>query len=110
MDGHHYLFQKQLKAFFIDGGKIPDNRCFIKLSTKFQDGHSPFHLIESFRIKLLSIPKQLYLFEKSLYTYEKTSGDPFTEPIYLNGNIKSGNGVFAICRSTDFTITFSPPY
>lgn len=33
-------------------------------------------------------------------------GDPFTEPIYINGNIKGGNGIFALCRSTELKITF----
>lgn len=32
----------------------------------------------------------------------------FSEPVYLNGNIKEGNGVFAICRSSVLSIKFSP--
>ena len=47
-------------------------------------------------------------FEKSLDTYGKISRDPFAEPIYINGNIKGGNGIFALCRSRELKITFSP--
>ena len=58
----------------------------------------------SFRVRLMSIPKELYLFEKSLYTYRKVSDDPFVEPVNLKGNIKGGNGVFAICRSRELIV------
>jgi hypothetical protein len=62
-------------------------------------------------VKLLSVPKDFYLFEKNLYTYEKVSEDPFSEPVYLNGNIKDGNGVFAICRSSELRIILPfPPF
>jgi hypothetical protein len=102
--------QFPVNAFFIDGSKIPDKKCIIKMSTQFNDGRSVFEFIKSFRIKLLSIPEELYLFEKSLYTYNKVSDDPFSEPVYLNGNIKGGNGVFAICRSTELIINLRPWY
>jgi hypothetical protein len=91
-------------AYFIDGIEISDNECHIILSIKFHDDLSPFEIFRSFRIKLLSIPKELYFFEKSLYTYNKVKEDPFSEPVYLNGNIKEGNGVFALCRSSDLII------
>jgi hypothetical protein len=106
------LLQTRVKAFFIDGNNIQGNICDLSLVAKFNDGYSLFHFFTSFRVKLLSIPKELYIFEKSLYTYEKTIEDPFAEPIYLNGNIKNGNGIFAICRSTEVSITlpFPPLY
>jgi len=98
-------------AYFIDGSKASGNKCDITLSVRFHDGYSLFDFFTSFRIKLLSIPEELYLFEKSLYTYDKVSEDPFSEPVYLNGNIQGGNGVFAICRSTDISIILPfPPY
>ena len=97
-------------AYFIEGNKITDNECIITLSTQFQDSHSVYDGLKSIRIKLLSLPETLYLFEKSLYTYEKVSEDPFSEPVYLNGNIQGGNGVFAICRSSELVINLSPWY
>jgi hypothetical protein len=97
-------------AYFIDGSKISFDTCVIKISTIFDNDRAPFDIIRSLRIRLLSIPKVLFLFEKSLYTYNLNSGDPFSEPVYLNGNINGGNGVFAICRSTELTINFSPWY
>lgn len=105
-------------AYFIDGSKIFSSKCYITLTTQF---HGPMsnlarltsHALEeynSIRIKLLSIPEELYLFEKSLYTYNKVKDDPFSEPVYIRGNIEGGYGVFAICRSTELIINFDPPY
>jgi hypothetical protein len=97
-------------AYFIEGSKIPLDKCIIRISTQFDDELSPLDILRSLRVRLLSIPKALFLFEKNLYSYSLNSGDPFSEPVYLNGNIKGGNGVFAICRSTELTLKFSPWY
>jgi hypothetical protein len=95
-------------AYFIDGSKIPDNKCVIKLSTLFLEDRIGFkEFSRTTRVRLLSIPKELFLFEKSLYTYAQNSRDPFSEPVYLNGNITGGNGIFAICRSKEFSIKHS---
>jgi|WetSurMetagenome_2_1015567.scaffolds.fasta_scaffold03846_4 hypothetical protein len=95
-------------AFFIEGGKIPEKKCLLKMFIQYSDGYSVYDGFKFIRIKLLSIPEELYLFEKSLYTHKKTSTDPFSEPVYINGNIKGGNGIFALCRSKELKITFSP--
>ena len=97
-------------AYFIEGTKIPFDKCIIKISTQFKNERSPFNFLRALRVRLLSIPKELFLFEKSLYSYSLNIGDPFSEPVYLNGNIKGGNGIFAICRSSELTIKFSPLY
>jgi hypothetical protein len=99
-----YLEESPVKAYFIDGNKVSDDNCNMTLLVKFNDGYSFYNVFTSFRIKLLSIPRELYLFEKSLYTYGKVTEDPFSEPVYLNGNIKDGNGIFAICRSSEVSI------
>lgn len=112
LDMNHYIcndnnisvLKSPVFAYFIEGSKIQDNICYIKLSTQFQDSYCVYDFFRSFRIKLLSIPQELYLFEKNLYTYGKTSEDPFSEPVYIEGNIKGGNGTFAICRSTQLYI------
>jgi hypothetical protein len=101
-------------AYFIDGSKIPGGNCTFKLSTENQNGVAIPGYCKSFRVRLMSIPKELYLFEKSLYTYSKVSDDPFAEPVNLKGNIKGGNGVFAICRSRELIVypdpTIKPVY
>jgi hypothetical protein len=97
-------------GYFIDGSRIADKICNITLTTQFNDSYSIYDFIKGFRIKLLSIPEELYLFEKSLYTYEQNAKDPFSEPVYLIGNIKGGNGVFAICRSSTLSINLSQWY
>lgn len=94
-------------AYFIEGEKISGSRCLITLSIQYNDGYCVYDAFKALGIKIISVPKDLYLFEKSLSTYKKTSQDPFSEPVYLGGNIKGGNGIFAICRSTDIKITFS---
>ncbi|MBN1598014.1 MAG: DUF4249 family protein [Bacteroidales bacterium] len=104
-----YCEESPVKAYFIDGSQVLYNNCDMTLLVKFNDGYSFFNIFSSFRIKLLSIPQELYLFEKSLYTYETVARDPFSEPVYLNSNIINGNGIFAICRSTTATITLPFP-
>jgi len=95
-------------VFLFEGGKIPDSKCFMSVYIQYGDGYIPQEVFKAIRIRLLSVPKELFHFEKSLYTHKKTVGDPFSEPVYLGGNIKGGNGVFAICRSTGLKINFSP--
>lgn len=100
-----YTYEKSpVSAYFIDGSKISGDTCYIKLSTQFQDGYSLYDAFWSFKIKLLSIPEDMYLFEKSLNIYGRVANDPFSEPIYLEGNINGGNGFFAICRSNDIKV------
>lgn len=87
-------------AVFIDGGQIHGDDCIISLSIPFGDTRAPISSLRNLRIKLLRITEEFYLFEKSLYTYYKVKNDPFSEPVYLNGNVKGGNGIFTICRSS----------
>lgn len=109
IDKRNLLDKSPVYAYFIDGSKNSGNTCNMTIAVKFNDGYSLFDIFSSFRIILLSIPEELYQFEKSLYTYKKVSGDPFSEAVYLNGNIKAGNGVFAICRSSEISITLPFP-
>ncbi len=113
---HQFCIEKRLyweespvKAYFIDGSKVSDDYCNMTLLVKFNDGYSLYNVFTSFRIKLLSIPRELYLFEKGLYTYGNVTEDPFSEPVYLNGNIKNGNGIFAICRSSEISVILPFP-
>ena len=97
-------------AYFIEGSKIPENKCAIKISTQFDDERSLFEFIKNLQVRLLSIPKDLFTFEKSLYSYRQNSKDPFSEPVNLNGNIQGGTGVFAICRSRVLQVKFTHWY
>lgn len=94
-------------AYFIEGKKILGSECQLTISIQYNDGLCLYDIIKAIGIKIISIPGELHLFEKSVYTYGKTSGDPFAEPVYINGNIKGGNGIFALCRSKELKITFS---
>ncbi len=105
---HRNIESSPATSFLIEGGKIPDPKCIMTIYIQYWDAYCPYDVFKSIRIRLLSVPVELYHFEKSLYTYNKTAGDPFTEPVYLGGNIKGGVGVFAICRSSNLKINFSP--
>jgi hypothetical protein len=109
-DTFQYIEKSPVSAYFIEGIKIPDSICNITLSVQFSDFHCVYDILQSLHIRLLSIPEELYEFEKNIYAYEQNRKDPFSEPVYLNGNIKGGNGIFAICRSTELSIKFSPWY
>jgi hypothetical protein len=91
-------------AFFMSTGLKEDTICNIQIIVGVGD-QQIFDYKKPVRIKLLSIPKELYYFEKSLYEYRKGLQDPFSEPVYLNGNIKGGYGIFAVCRSMDISFT-----
>lgn len=95
-------------AYFIQGDNITGTECIPTLSVQYSDDLSMFDSFKAISIKVISIPRELYLFEKNIYTYLKTSSDPFAEPVYLKGNIKGGNGIFALCRSKELKISFSP--
>jgi hypothetical protein len=88
-------------ALFIDGRQVPGDECIISLSIPFGDTRAPISSLGTLRIKLLTITEDFYMFEKRLCNYNKVKNDPFAEPVYLNGNIKGGNGIFTICRSTN---------
>jgi len=82
---------------FFDGKTIPENACNMKIKIDingFYDYGRPI------KITLNSIPKDLYDYEKSYHTYLETLFDPFSEPVYLRGNIKRGYGIFAICSGS----------
>ena len=101
LDCTHY---DTLNTFFIDGSKIPDGNCIIKISTYWDDVQYIPSFIEYFRVRLMSIPKEAYLFYKSLYTYDIRADDPFSELVNINGNIVGGNGIIALCRSRDLIV------
>ncbi len=64
----------------------------------------------SVRIRIMSIPVELYKWAQSLYYYDRVTQDPFSEPVNITGNIKGGNGVFAVCRSKELIVEFNPRY
>jgi hypothetical protein len=105
-----YMIRVPVYAYFIEGSKISENKCTIKISTQFDDERSIYGYIYDLQVRLLSIPKELFLFEKSMYTYRQNSQDPFSEPVNLNGNIQGGIGVFGICRSRTFQVKIIPWY
>jgi hypothetical protein len=101
--GMYHTF-KDVNAYYIDGSKIPEGNCFITLNTSWEWILNAPEVIKCLRIRIMSIPKELYLFQKGLLTYSRVSGDPFSEPVNLKGNIINGNGIFALCRSRDFIV------
>jgi len=113
---YHYICREKEKfkiverspanGWFIEGMKIPDPACRITLAVRFADEFNIYEELKAVSIKILSIPEDLYLFEKSLNIYRNTVGDPFAEPAFLGGNINGGFGIFALCRSKESKITF----
>ena len=47
-------------------------------------------------VQLVHLPKDQYLFLKSLYQYENASGNPFAAPVTVHGNIENGVGLFSL--------------
>lgn len=93
-----------LYTYFIEGSKIPGGICTMKISTYWNNVKYIPSFIKCFHVRLMSIPKEAYLFYKSLYTYKMERDDPFGELINISGNIVGGNGVIALCRSRDLIV------
>ncbi len=66
-NGYH-LTEKSAPAYYIDGSKIPKRTFCITLTNQFMDGVSVPQEPITYRIRLLSIPEEMYLMMKSLYT------------------------------------------
>jgi len=117
-DGYYASYASPVNAYFIDGNKIPGKKCIITLSTQFHGlwanyrGISMYdnYYYNSVRIRIMSIPVELYKWAQSLYYYDRVTQDPFSEPVNITGNIKGGNGVFAVCRSKELIVEFNPRY
>lgn len=82
---------------FFDSKTIPETTSKIKIKINI---NPYFDYTKPIRITLNSIPKELYDYEKSYHTYIETLSDPFSEPVYLRGNINGGYGIFAICNGS----------
>ncbi len=104
------LIKNPAHACYMESKKISENKSTLVLTIRSNDVKTIPAYPDTFRIRLLSIPEEMYLFEKSIYTYERNAGDPFAEPVYLRGNIKEGYGMFAICRSIEIHVDAPPRY
>ena len=93
-----------LNTYFIDGSKLPGGVCTLKIYVKWDMVKYLPANMKSFRVRLLSMPKEAYLFYKSLYTYRIQADDPFAELVNINGNVVGGNGVIGLCRSRDLIV------
>ena len=86
---------------FFDSKTIPGNACNFKIKI---DINTLYDFTRQIRVTLNSIPKDLYTYEKSYHTYLETLFDPFSEPVYIRGNIKGGYGIFAICGGSQTSL------
>ncbi len=62
--------------------------------------------IKEMVVKMTSISKEAYYYEKSVQQYENTQGNPFAEPTQINTNMKNGFGFFRIGRVSEKTFKF----
>jgi hypothetical protein len=96
-----YSFNVYKPCFFC-GLAIPNSIC--NLTLKINLSKESFDFNKPIRITLNAISSDLYDFEKNYKTYLESYIDPFSEPVYLKGNIKDGSGIFAINSSKHFSI------
>jgi len=97
-------------AYYMKTNKSPGDKSTLVLTIQSNDVKTIPALPVYYRIRLLAIPEEMYLFKKSLYTYERNIGDPFSEPVYIKSNIKGGYGMFAICRTIELQVAAPPRY
>jgi len=96
-----------LYSYFIDGSKIPGGTCTMKILAQWDNVKYIPSFVKYFQVRIMSLPKEAYLFYKSLYTYKMERDDPFGELININGNVVGGNGIIALCRSRDLIVNIS---
>lgn len=87
---------------FLDSRTISEKTCNVIIKIDINDEYYDYS--KPISINLNSIPMEFYNYEKSYHTYVESYFDPFSEPVYLVGNIKGGNGIFAICSSKQYSL------
>ena len=60
--------------------------------------------LEKITIRLTSLSKDRYLFNKTISAYQDNEGNPFAEPIVVHENIEGGSGIFTLSISDEFSI------
>jgi hypothetical protein len=90
---------------FFDSKTIPGNISNIKIKININNFYYDYN--KPIRITLNSIPKDLYTYQKNYFTYLETLFDPFSEPVYIKGNIKGGFGIFSICSSKQYSLVLT---
>lgn len=53
-------------------------------------------VVNELQVRLISITRDRYLFEKSLSQYRNADGNPFAEPVVVHDNIENGYGIFTV--------------
>jgi len=99
-----FIPSESYQACFYDGRTIPDDTCKLKIKIDLKRYYGYYDYKKPVIIYINSIAKDLYTFEKNYHTYHETLFDPFSEPVYLKGNIKGGYGIFAICSNKQYSL------
>jgi len=90
------------QPFFFNGRTIPEDTCRLKIKIDLIKYYYDYK--RPFIIYVNSIPADFYYFEKNYHTYYENLFDPFSEPVFLKGNIKGGFGIFTICSSKYYSL------
>ena len=97
-------------AYLVDKNNIPENGFIMEIAVQSMDYKALPDIITNIRIKLISIPEKMFLVEKNFYTYKNNLNNPFSEPVYVQGNILGGTGYFAICKSSVVNVNTPFPH
>lgn len=59
---------------------------------------------EKITVRLTSISKDWYLFQKTLSAFQDNEGNPFAEPVVIHENIEGGTGIFGLSITDEFPV------
>lgn len=102
-----YLFPLYLpQTEFEESSAVFNDTKFNNTTTKIkvQLNHLAFGTIIKHRIILFNLNEDYYNYELTRRLQERTSGDPFAQPVQVFTNITNGIGIFTACAGYSFEL------
>jgi hypothetical protein len=108
------LFDEDERNVYFTDGTFEGQTTKLRFGTRgsylfFQDpktGQQVKGKLLSIDVRLISMTKDGYSYQKSLDQYLNSEGNPFSEPSQVNTNFANGFGIFQLSRASSFKIKF----
>lgn len=85
-------------------GEMYTTRISVELMEKVFYDEIESQPVEAITVRLTSISKDFYLFEKTFSAYQDNDGNPFAEPVVIHENVEGGTGIFSLSVTDEFLV------